>query len=156
MDLKFYFIALMKNLLSITKFILASIIGLLAPIKSIILILFFIVFVDFGLALYNAFKKGIPITSRRMYKTIPKLLIYVLVMFITYYSNLLIFHSDIELHKFVAGFIVLTEIKSIDENIKLIIGYSIFDEMLELLGRGDVNNSKKQLNDKEIMDENIG
>ena len=126
----------MNKLFTLLNSILASIIGVVAPLKAIILIIVSAVFVDFMLAIYNAWKKGIPITSRKMYQTVPKLLIYVSVIVIIYYANVFVFEVPMDLHKIVGGFILLTEFKSIDENINLILGFSLFSQLTDFLSRG--------------------
>ena len=126
----------MNKIITLLNSILASIIGVVAPLKAIILIIVAAVFVDFMLAIYNAWKKGIPITSRKMYQTVPKLLIYVSVIVIIYYANVFVFEVPMDLHKIVGGFILLTEFKSIDENINLILGFSLFSQLTDFLSRG--------------------
>ena len=126
----------MNKLFTLLNSILASIIGVVAPLKAIILIIVSAVFIDFLLAIYNAWKKGIPITSRKMYQTVPKLLIYVSVIIIIYYANVFVFEVPMDLHKIVGGFILLTEFKSIDENINLILGFSLFSQLTDFLSRG--------------------
>jgi choline-glycine betaine transporter len=126
----------MNKFVGLLNSIVASIIGVIAPLKAIILIIVAAVFIDFSLAVYHAFKKGIPITSRKMYQTIPKLLIYISVILIVYYSNIFIFEVPMDLHKIVGGFILLTEFKSIDENINLILGFSLFSQLTDFLSRG--------------------
>lgn len=126
----------MNKLFTLLNSILASIIGVVAPLKAIILIIVSAVFIDFLLAIYNAWKKGIPITSRKMYQTVPKLLIYVSVIVIIYYANVFVFEVPMDLHKIVGGFILLTEFKSIDENINLILGFSLFSQLTDFLSRG--------------------
>jgi hypothetical protein len=131
----------MNKFITLLNTIVASFIGVIAPLKAIVLIIVAAVFIDFGLAIYHALKKGIPITSRKMYQTIPKLLIYISVILIVYYSNLHVFEVPMDLHKIVGGFILLTEFKSIDENINLILGFSLFSQLTDFLSRGK-NSSK--------------
>jgi hypothetical protein len=131
----------MNKFISLLNTIVASVIGVIAPLKAIVLIIVAAVFIDFLLAIYHALKKGIPITSRKMYQTIPKLLIYISVILIVYYSNIYIFEVPMDLHKIVGGFILLTEFKSIDENINLILGFSLFSQLTDFLSRGK-NSSK--------------
>ena len=131
----------MNKFISLLNTIVASVIGVIAPLKAIVLIIVAAVFIDFALAIYHALKKGIPITSRKMYQTIPKLLIYISVIVIVYYSNIYIFEVPMDLHKIVGGFILLTEFKSIDENINLILGFSLFSQLTDFLSRGK-NSSK--------------
>lgn len=131
----------MNKFISLLNTIVASVIGVIAPLKAIVLIIVAAVFIDFALAIYHALKKGIPITSRKMYQTIPKLLIYISVILIVYYSNIYIFEVPMDLHKIVGGFILLTEFKSIDENINLILGFSLFSQLTDFLSRGK-NSSK--------------
>jgi hypothetical protein len=130
----------MNKFVGLINSIVASIVGVIAPLKAIVLIIVAAVFIDFGLAIYNAWKKGIPITSRKMYQTIPKLLIYISVILIVYYSNIFIFEVPMDLHKIVGGFILLTEFKSIDENINLILGFSLFSQLTDFLSRGKNTN----------------
>jgi hypothetical protein len=130
----------MNKFVGLINSIVASIVGVIAPLKAIIFIIVAAVFIDFGLAIYNAWKKGIPITSRKMYQTIPKLLIYISVILIVYYSNIFIFEVPMDLHKIVGGFILLTEFKSIDENINLILGFSLFSQLTDFLSRGKNTN----------------
>jgi choline-glycine betaine transporter len=130
----------MNKFVGLLNSIVASVIGVIAPLKAIVLIIVAAVFIDFSLAVYHALKKGIPITSRKMYQTIPKLLIYISVILIVYYSNIYIFEVPMDLHKIVGGFILLTEFKSIDENINLILGFSLFSQLTDFLSRGKNSN----------------
>ena len=130
----------MNKFITLLNSIVASVIGVIAPLKAIVLIIVAAVFIDFSLAVYHALKKGIPITSRKMYQTIPKLLIYISVILIVYYSNIYIFEVPMDLHKIVGGFILLTEFKSIDENINLILGFSLFSQLTDFLSRGKNSN----------------
>ncbi|CAB4154714.1 Bacteriophage holin family [uncultured Caudovirales phage] len=125
------------NMKTIFSYILVSIVGIFMPIKPIILTIISLVLIDFFFAIYRAYKSKKVISSRKMYATLPKLLMYNVVIIMIYYSNIHIFNTGIPLEKIIASFIALIEIKSIDENFKYIMGFSIWSKLMKTLDRGE-------------------
>lgn len=108
-----------KNILTLVVKLLLLILALLAPVKQIILATLFLVFVDFVTGVLAARVKRHKITSARMSQTIGKILVYITTIIVVHIVNeYMLFGSDVlPLEGFVAGFIALTELKSILENL---------------------------------------
>lgn len=77
------------------------------------------------------------VQSRKMSHSVAK--------FIFYFAGILLAHLinhfmelEMPLVKMVLGFIMLIELKSIDENMKVVLGYSIFGKLLDVIKRTDV------------------
>ena len=94
-------------------------------------ILFFMLS-DLALRVLICKRNGIPIESFKMWRTVYKFgtgFIFILVA----YACQLLFMEDIPIMKIVGSFLILVELKSIDEKAKEITGYSIFSLVIEKL-----------------------
>jgi len=116
--------------------IISSIIAILAPITPIVLTLSFLIFIDFVFGIYRAYKMGDKITSRKMSKTVSKILLYNLVIICLHFLEQYILETGIPLDKLAASLIAVIELKSIDESWSMIFGWSIWHKLVTSLERG--------------------
>ena len=105
----------------IIKTILLSTLAYFAPIYAIIYLVFILVGVDFITGLYLSIKDKKKIQSRKLKRTIIKLTAYLLALIITFLFECIILGSGILVTKIIGGYISLTEIASIFENLGKII-----------------------------------
>lgn len=92
----------------------------------------FFIMADLGLRLLICLRKNEPIVSSKLWKTIYKMgvsMIFILVAFACEYM----FAPDIPFTKIVGSFMILVEIKSIDEKAYEITGYSLFSLIIDKL-----------------------
>jgi hypothetical protein len=98
-----------------------------------------LIFCDFVFGIYRAFKNGEIITSRKMSNTLPKILMYNVVIVALFLSNTYILETGLPLEKIGAGLICLVELRSIDESWNIIFGWSLWDKVAKSLNRGKSN-----------------
>ena len=115
---------------------LVSFFSILTPIKPISLTLVGLIIADFLFGIYRAKKKGEEITSRKMSRSVAKILFYNIVILLLYYTNIYIFETGLPLEKLGAGLICLVEMRSIDESWQIIFGYSLWDKISTSIERG--------------------
>lgn len=118
------------------KFIVISILSVLTPIKPLLLTIGFLIASDFLIGLYRAWRLNEDITSRKMGHTLSKLLLYTLTIICVYFFEAYILQSGLPLAKIVASLIGLIELKSIDESVYLITGFSFYKKLVNILKRG--------------------
>ena len=116
MDIKYYAAILWKDI--IFKAILA-VFALLAPVATLAHFIIFLVIADLGTALVRDWKKGVKIESKKMRKSVIKLLCYHLLLIVIFlFSKFLISDAGaIEITKYAIGIVLLTELYSIIENL---------------------------------------
>lgn len=131
----------MKTLKDYIGYILVSIFSILTPIKEISLTLVLLILTDFLFGIYRAKRQGEEITSRKMSKSVVKILFYNIVILLLYYTNNYIFETGLPLEKMAASLICLVELRSIDESWKIIYGWSLWGRLSEMVDKG-VNKSK--------------
>lgn len=135
MDKLFWLTFLKKFLLIIILFF--------APIKGIIILVGMMIAVDTVTGILRSKKIGLPITSRRASHIVSKLVLYesaVLLFFCIEHFILgdfimLIISIKYLLTKLVAITLIGIELKSINENMTTVIGYSLFNKFKDLLLR---------------------
>ncbi len=111
---------------------------ILTPIKPIALVVFCLIFGDLIAGIYRSWKMKEKITSKRMSNTGSKILLYnlcILSMFILETFVLDFFPEKLYMTKFVAGFLGLTELKSIFENTDKVLKINILKKFMEFLKR---------------------
>ena len=126
----------MKYLTKWIEPLIVSIIAIIAPIKTLILTLTMLIVVDFIFGIYRAFRKGEPITSRKMSQSLPKILLYNIVIIVLYYTDHYVLQTGMQLEKLAAALICLVELKSIDESWTTVFGWSIWTKVIDGLSRG--------------------
>ena len=120
--------------------IFAVILSIFAPVIPLILTVLFLVVVDFILGVYRAYRTDPKsVTSRKMSNTIGKILIYISTILALFLLEKYILDSILPITKMVVALISFVEIKSIDESFKLLLGYSFYDKLIEVVKRGTSN-----------------
>ncbi len=139
----------MNRIKEFFSYMAVSFFSTLAPIKPISLTLVGLIIADFLFGIYRAKKQGETITSRKMSRSIAKILFYNIVILILFYTNLYIFETGLPLEKLGAGLICLVELRSIDESWQIIFGYSLWDKLSASIERG-ANKAKLPINKDNI------
>ncbi len=105
---------------------------LLSPVNGVMVTMVFLILVDFITGAYAAIKNHIPIRSSRIGHTISKFFIYNLVILAAFFLEKHIV-NEVPFLKIIAGFIAITEIKSILENYNKIYGVNPFKALVNLI-----------------------
>lgn len=105
---------------------------LIAPLKGVIFTVILLILVDFITGSYASYVSDIPVSSRRIGHTISKFFIYNLVIIAAYFLEKHIV-NEIPCLKIIAGFIAITEIKSILENYTKIYGANPFKLLMHFI-----------------------
>ena len=135
---------------------LFAILGHFNPLRNVFLLLLLIVTADFITGLRASKKRGIPCSSRRLRKSISKMLCYFGVVYLLFEFHNILKIEWIASYNFVAGFIYLVELISILENMAVITENKIFLKIVKLI-RGktyseniinDILNEKNENNKK--------
>ena len=104
------------------------------PTYSMILLVGFFVTMDTIAALAAAVKNNEPITSRKFRAVFPKFIVYGIAIVVSHVIQREFF-PDFPAIKIIAGYIVYSELLSIDENIEKITGQSMFRFFIKMLKR---------------------
>lgn len=102
------------------------------PTYSLLLLVGFFVTMDTIAAIAAAVKNGEPITSRKFRAVFPKFIVYGIAVLVAHVLQKEFF-SDFPAIKIIAGYIVYSELLSIDENIEKITGQSMFRFFIKML-----------------------
>ncbi len=105
---------------------------LLSPVNGVMVTMVFLIVVDFITGSYAAIKNHIPIRSSRIGHTISKFFIYNLVILAAFFLEKHIV-DEVPFLKIIAGFIAITEIKSVLENFNKIYGVNPFKALVNLI-----------------------
>lgn len=105
---------------------------LLSPVNGVMITMVFLIIVDFITGSYASYKQHIPISSARIGHTISKFFIYNLVILAAFFLEQQIV-NEVPFLKIIAGFIAITEIKSILENYNTIYGVNPFKALVNLI-----------------------
>jgi hypothetical protein len=111
-----------------------NIIALLAPIKPVLLATGVLIFADLILGVMAAKKRGEPITSSALRRTISKLFIYNITILSGFLFEKYLMGDLIPAVKLIAGVIGVVELKSILENADDVNGAPIFLSIIKSLG----------------------
>ena len=112
--------------------LLGSLVVYFQPVYSVLLLVGFFVTMDTIAAMTSAMKNGEPITSRKFRAVFPKFIIYGVAVLVSHVIQRQFF-LDFPATKIIAGYIVYSELLSIDENIEKITGYSMFRFFIKML-----------------------
>lgn len=115
-------------------------ITLFTPVHGVMITIVFLIIVDFITGSYASYKLKIPISSQRIANTISKFFIYNLVVLASFLLEKFIV-DDLPFLKIIAGFIAITEVKSILENFNKIYGTDLFKALISMLKVGSFSNS---------------
>jgi hypothetical protein len=117
----------------IHAFILAAI-TILAPIQAALTTAGCLVMLDLILGIIAAKKRGAPITSAGLRRTVSKMVIFQIAIITGFLTEKYLTGDLVPVCKIITAFIGLTEIKSIVENLNAINGNSIFSDLITKLG----------------------
>ncbi|KAA1245385.1 phage holin family protein [Aquimarina sp. RZ0] len=117
---------------------------ILSPVNGVMLTMVFLIFVDFITGWYASYKNKLPISSLRISNTVSKFFIYNLVILASFLLEKFIV-DEIPFLKIIAGFIAITEIKSILENFNKIYGIDLFKALIGTLKSGGLSDTLKGL-----------
>ncbi|MFD2917100.1 phage holin family protein [Psychroserpens luteus] len=106
--------------------------ALLSPVNAVMVTMVFLIIVDFITGSYASIKNRVPIRSSRIGHTISKFFIYNLVILAAFFLEEHIV-NEVPFLKIIAGFIAITEIKSILENYNAIYGINPFKALTNLI-----------------------
>lgn len=129
----------MKDLLE--KLLLACV-AALAPIHAIIISVGILILADMITGILAARKRGEPISSAAMRRTVSKMFIYQLTVISGFLLEKYLLSEIIPVAKIVAGVIGMVEFKSMLENVNKITGIDILSELMKKLGSAN-DQSKK-------------
>jgi phage-related holin len=103
----------------------------LAPIATVIFAVLFLIFVDLVTGILASLKEKERITSSAMSRTIAKTFVYCTTIIVTYVVHkYLLVGFDFPVESIVSGFIALTEMKSILENMDRISNHSVLKDLI--------------------------
>jgi phage-related holin len=103
----------------------------LAPIATVIFAVMFLIFVDLVTGILASLKEKQRITSSAMSRTIAKTFVYCTTIIVTYVVHkYLLVGFDFPVESIVSGFIALTEMKSILENMNRISNHSVLKDLI--------------------------
>lgn len=103
----------------------------LAPIATVIFAVLFLIFVDMITGILASIKEKQRITSSAMSRTIAKTFVYCTTIIVTYVTHkYLLVGFDFPIESIVSGFIALTEMKSILENMDRISHTSVLKDLI--------------------------
>jgi phage-related holin len=124
--------------------LLASLSLIFAPLLPIAVVLGILIFLDFVTGAYKAYKAGENISSRKMSHTVSKMFLYQIAIIAGFLAETYIL-MGIPITKIVSGFIALTELKSISENIASVTGINYWKKIQEYLKRPSLEEPKKDI-----------
>jgi phage-related holin len=110
----------------------------LAPVHTTIIITLVLIIVDLITGILAARKRGEPISSAGIRRTVVKLFVYELAIVLAFLVETHM-HVDIPMIKLLSGFIGITELKSCLENLDTINGSSVIKDILQRLGSANQN-----------------
>lgn len=121
--------------------LLLSVLAFLAPIQTLLCVVFVLVLLDFITGVWAARKRGEEIKSAAMRRSVSKLFVYEFALLGGLLIQTLVGRS-IPVVNLIAGMIGLVEGKSLLENLNVIYGGDLFKSVLEKLG--SKNDTPKQ------------
>lgn len=113
------------------KSVILLVAAFLAPIATVIFAVLFLIFVDLVTGILASIKEKQTITSSAMSRTIAKTFVYCTTIIVTYVVHkYLLVGFDFPIESIVSGFIALTEMKSILENMDRISNHSVLKDLI--------------------------
>ena len=114
--------------------IMTSMVSFFAPTGEWIMFIGFLVMMDMMSALFAANRTGKEIESRKMMRTVMKFMAYGMAVLCAHYISYLFFPT-MPIVQAMSALIATIELKSIDENYKLIFGKSFFNTLISVLDK---------------------
>lgn len=137
---------------------LAVIFAFLLPIRGLILAVGISIMADTVTGMMKAYKQKNKITSRKLSQIISKMVLYQSALLLFFVIDFFLLGEFLALFvgiqffltKVLAAVLCFIELKSIDENYKVITGYSLWQKFKEMLARGkDLKEDIEDLTKKE-------
>jgi len=138
----------MKNwAISFGKYFITGLVAFFSPIYYAFLLVIILVIVDTITGVMKAGKSKVEnIESSKMFRFIPKLIFYLLLVIVSHSANLYI-DNQIPFVKLAIIRISWIEVKSIDENFRDMFGFSFIDNVLEgMRSFNDIKKRKDEIN----------
>ncbi len=122
------------NLCKFLTSLLVASLAILAPLYATMATVGFLVFMDLLSGVWAAYKRNESITSAGLRRTVSKTIIYLGATICGFLVERYMTGASVPVTKIVAGFIGLTELKSILENSNAILGVDLFKALIQKLG----------------------
>ena len=121
--------------------------ALLSPVNGVMMTMVFLIIVDFITGAYVAYKRNISFSSKRIGHTVSKFFIYNLVILSAFFleENIV---DEVPFLKVIAGFIAITEVKSILENYNQIYGVNPFKALSDFIKNSTFKDAFEQIENK--------
>lgn len=115
--------------------------GLLVPIKALLILVGFVIFLDLFLGVKKSIKQGKKITSRGLAETVKKMFQYQMVVITVFFLDTYLLGELIGLFvgvplfltKLVATGLIFVELVSVNENLEILYGINIVDRISKML-----------------------
>ena len=120
--------------------LLISTLAVFAPIKAVLLVTGVLIFADLITGILVARKKGQPITSAGLRRTVTKIAIYNTAIMVGFLAETYMLEGFIPVSKIASGLIGVVEMASLYENLNVLHGSNIFKSLIQKLG--SVNDSQ--------------
>jgi hypothetical protein len=120
--------------------LLISTLAVFAPIKAVLLVTGVLIFADLITGILVARKKGQPITSAGLRRTVTKIAIYNTAIMVGFLAETYMLEGFIPVSKIASGLIGVVEMASLYENLNVLHGSNIFKSLIQRLG--SVNDSQ--------------
>jgi phage-related holin len=114
--------------------VVVSLLAVFAPIQTTLATVLALVVVDLISGVLAARKRGEPITSAQLRRSISKLFIYEVAIGMTFLSEHYLMSDEVPALKIVSGMLGMVELKSVMENLNELSGTNIFDSLISKLG----------------------
>lgn len=127
--------------------------SILAPIKSAVFSVYFLIFTDLITGVWASIKEKQCVTSSKLSRTISKILVYsttIIVAFIVH--KYLLADFDLPIVSIVSGFIAITEAKSILENLNRISSHRVIKDLIIILSN---ERNKRMPVKRTLRDQNL-
>jgi len=103
----------------------------------------FLIIADMIMAIAATKKSGQEVKSRKMMRTVWKLIVYAVLIMVAHVVKLMFKFPDTwPIVEGVTGLVCTIELKSMDENLKLITGKSVFSQIINLVNKKTENENK--------------
>lgn len=111
-----------------------AIIAVLAPIQAVMITVGVLVLGDLITGVAAAIKKSEHISSARLRDTVSKALVYQVAVISGFLVESYLMPGTLPVSKLIAGAIGLAELKSILENLNMVVGTDLFSQLIKKLG----------------------
>lgn len=118
----------------IASYVVTSIIGLVSPLKSLLLFTGFVIALDLITGVWASKKRKIAITSRRLERTWSKIVVYPLGIVFGHWAEILV--PEIPFVKGATLLLIIIEGKSLEENFGYILGQPLSKYIRQLITKG--------------------